>query len=954
MNTPDGVYSRSAVRAGAYAVSDQRWPRVEDIFHRAVELAPQARSTFLDEACGPDQSLRTEVESLLDHESENGNTFDGLAHNREPETIAHYRISGKLGQGGMGVVYRAMDTKLGREVAIKVLPRSIAEDADRLARFTREAKVLASLNHPNIAQIYGIEDRALVMELVPGATLTRPLPMETALNYAKQIAEALEAAHERGIVHRDLKPANIVVTPEGVVKLLDFGLAAIAPVAGDPLSSPTITMQTAKSGVIMGTAAYMSPEQAAGKPVDKRADIWSFGVVLWEMLTGRRLFEGETISVTLASVLRSPIDFDQLPRDTPPVIRDLLRRCLDRDVKNRLRDVGEARIAIESVLAGTMPPVDAAPARPVRSWLAWSIPSALALGLCAIAVLSFREKTAPSLPLRFQIAAPENSALEATFSVSPDGRKVAFKAAGRLWVHSLESGESRELTAADGVPLWSADSRFIAYPSEGKIKKIDAAGGAPQIVADLPGSWGGGAWNRDDVIVFGAGELYRVSASGGVAVPITALDPARKESMHFGPSFLPDGQHFVYIRRSSIGTRSAIYVGAVDAKPEQQSSAPLVNSDWQPRFAPSKDGGAGYLLFVRDGRLMVQPFDNRRLELKEQPSVLAERVSDNSGSGIGYSNGPTGGWAGVSTSANDVLVFQPGPTRDRQLTWFDRAGKPLGTVGEPAIYQSVKFSPDGTRLAVSKTNGSGANIWLLDLSRGTTTRFTFSSAFDTAPVWSPDGRQIIFSSNRNGPFDLYQKPSDGGKDEELLLKSGENKDATDWSPDGRFLLYIVNDPKTGRDVWVLPLEGDKKPAPFLNTRFQERNPHFSPDGRWVAYNSDESGHMEVYVRSFSVNQAGATVSSGKWQISNGDGTDPSWRRDGKELYYWTSKLAGMAVEIATSPEFKPGKPQPLGVPPFFSPRTPTADGQRFLMPVPQSNKPEPYTVVMNWQAGLKK
>jgi Tol biopolymer transport system component/predicted Ser/Thr protein kinase len=939
-------------------MSDHRLRRVEDIFHQAAELAPDARSALLDQACGADRSLRREVESLLAYDSENGNTFAGPAGDDAPQSIAHYRISGKLGQGGMGAVYRATDTKLGREVAIKVLPRSFAEDADRIARFTREAKVLASLNHPNIAQIYGIEERALVMELVPGATLQRPLPLETALNYAKQIAEALEAAHERGIVHRDLKPANIVVTPEGVVKLLDFGLAAIAPVAGDPLSSPTITMKTAKSGVIMGTAAYMSPEQAAGKPVDKRADVWSFGVVLWELLTGRRLFEGETISLTLASVLRGPIDFDQLPRETPTAIRALLRRCLDRDVKNRLRDIGEARIAIESALAAG-PPLEGAPdptlsqARARHLVLAWSVVVAMAVGLAAVALLHCRERPAPMVPLRFEISAPENTALEAVFSLSPDSRKLAFKAAGRLWVHSLESGESLGLTAADGVPLWSPDSRFIAYPSQGKLKKIDAAGGLPQLVADLPGSWGGGAWNQDDVIVFGGGELYRVPASGGVPVPITALDPARKESMHFGPSFLPDGRHFVYIRRSSVSSQSATYVGSVDSKPVQQSSAPLVNSDWQPRYAPSKDPGSGYLLFVQGWTLMAQPFDNHSTELRGLPSILAERVSDSAGSGIGIFSGASGGWAGFSPS-NDVLVFQRAPTLDRQLTWYDRAGKVLGTIGEPAIYQSAALSPDGTRLAVSKTNGRGANIWLLDLARDTTTRFTFSSAIDTSPVWSPDGRSIIFSSNRSGASDLYLKPADGGKDEELLLKSGEDKGATSWSPDGRFLLYIVNDPKTKRDVWVLPLEGNKKPIPFLNTEFQERNAHFSPDGRWVAYNSDESGHMEVYVRPFSMSPAGAIVAGGKWQISNGVGTSPSWRSDGRELYYWTEQGAGMAVEIATSPEFKPGKPHPLGMPPLLSPRTPTADGQRFLMPVPRSNKPEPYTVVMNWQAGLKK
>ena len=386
-------------------MSENRWRRVEEIFHQAVDLAPQARSAFLDEACGEDLSMRREVESLLAHESEDGGTFA-----ETPKTIAHYRILGKIGEGGMGAVYRATDTKLGREVAIKVLPRSFADDPDRMARFTREAKVLASLNHPHIAQIYGLEDGALIMELVPGETLKGPLPVETALNYAKQIAEALEAAHEKGIVHRDLKPGNILVTPEGTVKLLDFGLAAVAQTAGDPLKSPTITMQTTP-GTIMGTAAYMSPEQASGKGVDKRADVWSFGVVLCEMLTGHRLFEGENISMTLAGVLRGPIDFDKLPRETPAAIRSLLRRCLDRDVKNRLRDIGEARIAIAAALASEMEPSQGAPVpgRARRQWLAWSVAAVLAMGLGPVAYLYFREKSlAPAEPVRLQMPVPEN------------------------------------------------------------------------------------------------------------------------------------------------------------------------------------------------------------------------------------------------------------------------------------------------------------------------------------------------------------------------------------------------------------------------------------------------------------------------------------------------------------------------------------------------------------------
>lgn len=478
--------------------------------------------------------------------------------------------------------------------------------------------------------------------------------------------------------------------------------------------------------------------------------------------------------------------------------------------------------------------------------------------------------------------------------------------------------------------------------------KIEATGGSPQIVADLPGAWGGGAWNQDDVIVFGAGVLYRVPASGGVPVAMTALDPARRESMHFGASFLTEGRHFVYTRRSIEGRKSGIYVGSVDAKPEQQSSKPLVASNWQPSYASSPDPVTGYLLFVRDGALMAQAFDNRRMELKGQPSVLAERVSDNNPDANG------GGWGGFSAPDNDVLVFQRGASGERQLSWYDRAGKALGTFGEPNVYYQLALSPDGTRLAMRTPKGPERNIWLFDLSLDTTTRFTFGSAIDADPVWSPDGGRIIFSSNRDGPYDLYQKPSNGAKQEEVLLHSSEDKVPTSWSRDGRFLLYEVRHSKTANGIWVLPLEGDKKPVPFLIGELNSRSAQFSSDGRWVAYNSDESGHWEVYVRSFSMNAAGTVAEGGgKWQISNGVAVEPRWRSDGRELYYSTA--AGiMAVEVATKPVFKPGKPQLLGIPPFTRLWGPSADGQRFFALQPKVTRPEPYTVVLNWQAGLKK
>jgi hypothetical protein len=462
--------------------------------------------------------------------------------------------------------------------------------------------------------------------------------------------------------------------------------------------------------------------------------------------------------------------------------------------------------------------------------------------------LHFREQSpAPATPVRFQIQAPENAT--SWLNLSPDGRKLAFVAGDRLWVHFLESGESRDLlVAAFGTPFWSADSRFIGYTFQDKLKKIEATGGPPQIVADLPGVWGGGAWNQDDTIVFGdqLGGLFRVPASGGVPVPITALDRTRQENRHFCPSFLPDGRHFVYIRGSSDQKKTAIYLDSVDAKPEQQNSKFLLTSSWQPVYAPSSDPTTGYLLFGRDETLMAQPFDNRRLELKGQAVPVTDQVVN------------TGAWAVFSASSNDVLIFQRGGTSDdRQLTWYDRDGKVLEPAGEPGDYRKLALSPDGMRLAMSKKNGPSENIWMLDLSRGASVRFTFGSARDTDPVWSPDGSRVIFTSNRDGPSNLYQKPANGAKEEQVLLKSSEEKCVSSLSRDGRFLLYTVTDPKTKEDIWVLPLEGDRKPVPFLITEFNEAQGRLSPDGHWVAYSSDESGRSAVYVRRFSMNSAGA-------------------------------------------------------------------------------------------------
>jgi serine/threonine protein kinase/Tol biopolymer transport system component len=926
------------------------------------------RAALLAQACANDPELRREVESLLAHEGEADKLLEVPAwrHVAPPSTIAAgsqmgvYRIVSKLGEGGMGEVFRATDTKLHREVALKVVAQEYASDPNWMARFQREARVLASLNHPHIAAVYGLEESggqcAIAMELVEGVSLAERMakgriPIPEALTIARQMAEALEYAHEQGVVHRDLKPANVKLRPDGVAKVLDFGLAKTVVTEGATKETPAET-QT-RTGVIMGTPAYMAPEQAAGLAVDRRGDIWAFGVVLFEILSGRQLYARKTTLETLAAVARDEPQWNELPLETPAEVRRLLRRCLDRDTKRRLRDMGEARIVLEDDQ-----PEEVAPKR--RPWPAWGFAAIAAMGFATVAFLHFREKPLPPPAImRFDLPAPEGG----NFCLSPDGRKLAYTTLeGRLWVHSFESGESRDLDRAGGTCFWSPDSRFIAYPTRGNLKKIPATGGPPQTVAEIRDGWGGGTWNEDGVIVFAqrpltvtaysvsalSAGLFRVPASGGIAVQLTALDPARHENQHWGPKFLPDGRHFVYIRQSSDEGKSAIYLGSVDARPEQQSSEPLVASNWAPGFTLSADPSTGYLLFVSEGTLMAQPFDNRRMALKGEASPVAEQMS----------NGPLAG-VGFSASNNDVLVYRHSTAAEQQFTWYDREGKVLGTVGEPGDYGGMALSPDGTEVAVSRKSGKGANIWLLDTDHGAATRLTFGVTSDTYPVWSADGSRIIFTSDRDGAYNLYQKPANGARDEELLFKSSDNKFPESWSHDERFLTYSAINPKTRHDIWVLALEGKEKPVPFLNTEFEEFSARFSPDGHWVAYTSNESGQFEVYVRSFSMSRTGTGLDAGgRWQISSGSAAEPHWRGDGRELYY-RSLTDGrvMAVDIATNPSFRHGVPHALGV---FTTKElggvnflPASDGKRFLK-LAFKNGPAPFTVLMNWQAELKK
>ncbi|PYT19609.1 MAG: hypothetical protein DMG57_44750 [Acidobacteria bacterium] len=888
--------------------------------------------------------------------------------------LGPYEILSALGAGGMGEVYRARDTRLDRVVAIKILPTDRSSSPQVRERFEREARVISSLSHPHICALYDVGHQDgidyLVMEYLEGKTLAdrlkkRRLSLEQVLQYAIEIAGALDSAHRRGIVHRDLKPGNIMLTNSGA-KVLDFGLAKVR-MAQDAagLTRPTNTLT--EEGAILGTLQYMAPEQLEGKEADGRTDIFAFGAVVYEMATGKKAFEGASRASLIAAIMeRDPVPLATLDPLTPVALDRVVKKCLAKDPDNRWQSAQDLRDEIRWIVEGGSQTGAAAPV-PSRSNNRERLMLAIAAVAVAMAVvvayLYFREKPSETRAVRFSVFPPEKSAFGDSLAISPDGTQLALivSTPGKepsLWVRRLDSLTAHPLAGTDGAydPFWSPDSQVISFFAQGKLKKIEAVGGPAQTLCDArDGSRG--SWNRDGVILFGLNDvLYRVPADGGPATTATMLNHANHEITHAWPYFLPDGRHYLYLAIAQAFQNNGVYVGSLDSKESKR----LVDSNWMPAYAQALDG-LGYLLFIREGTLMAQRFDAAHLQLAGKPVPVAEGVSD-----------PTGRDAIVSVSANGTLAYRPLGAVKTQLTWFDRAGKQLGTVGLPVQDARPALSPDGRRLALSRVgpqSGSsqaetwpnlGGDIWVLDLARGGASRLTFNTAADW-PVWSPDGSRIAFASYRDGNMNLYQKAANGTGNEELLLKSDEDKAPTDWSRDGRFLIYASLNPKTEFDVWVLPMDGDRKPFPFLQTQFGEGGARLSPEGQWMAYQSSESGRWEVYVRPFGgVSAAGNKTPSGKWPISTGGGVFTRWRGDGKELFYLTDERI-MAVEVRSGtsngrPTFDAGIPKPLfNVKSYGNfPFTVTADGQRFLVNTQVSEEKSPsITVILNWAAGLK-
>jgi len=854
--------------------------------------------------------------------------------------LGPYEILAPIGVGGMGEVYRAKDTKLQRDVAIKVLPAALAQDPERLARFEREAKVLASLNHPNIAQIYGIEDRALIMELVEGETVQGPFPLETALNYARQIAEALEAAHDKNIIHRDLKPANIMITPAGVVKVLDFGLAAVGQSSdpSNPANSPTLTISPTRAGMILGTAAYMSPEQARGKVVDKRADIWAFGVVLFEMLTGKRLFQGETVSDTLAAVLKEEPDWTRVPAKVQP----LLQACLQKDPRQRLQAIGDWRLLFVDVQQ--LPPAASS-----RSRLGWISATVLLAVLAAIAGMGWWRATRPVAHPMIRISAEMTpvtgnaydyhlddtivgTGQPGTFlAISPDGTRLALQVSDptdhQFLLASRRLDESRFTPIAGtenpASPFFSPDGQWLAFFGNGRLRKIPIQGGAPVVLCGAE-NFASGAWGDDGNIIAALrtqGGLSRISSAGGAPAAVTELTEG--ETMHRWPQVLPGSDAVLFTAYTGGGPEDA-NIDAFSFKTHQRKT--LVRGGEMARYVAGQNG-EGYLIYLHQSALLAVAFDPRKLATAGTAQPILDDVR-----AIGQT------YRGdFDVSRSGTLVYLGGRGEpDRWIFWLDASGKPEPLHSAPGLYNGLQFSPDGKRLVFGMGDVlTKEELWVQDLERNTSVRLTALGGMSTSPLWFPDGKYILFAHQPNGG--IYRVRADGAGVPQQLAKSETTTFPSSISPDGKRVAFVAGNPFTAIQVSTAPLEGTAdhpllgKMEPFLRAAGFPM-PAFSPDGRWLAYSSGETGTLEIYVQPY-------PGPGGKVAISTGGGAFPVWSGNGRQLFYVAQKGITVADYTATGDSFTPGKPRLWAPHPIllnygggpFQPYALAPDGKRFAV-----------------------